>query len=188
MAAPKSQLAIQLADARGKTVGRMNPDALIREAINKWGEGDLFYRKDVRGLATQLNMGDPSLHLCVFWQPGTDHYFAFPENRSVLLNRLGIHGDDNGGYKAMIRATVMQALDEEGFEYLGNFAPTLERRSFGNVRVVTKSFTIDQTRLGKVLKVRNYIGFKMEDGRWCLVPQVNLVKEEVMFEGVIWNV
>lgn len=188
MAVQKSQLAVQLADVRGKRVGRLEPDALIKDAIIKWGEGDLFFRGEVRGLARMLNEGDPHLRICLFRQPGTDHIFAIPENRSVLLNRLGIHGEENGGYNAHIKATLIQALDEEGFEYLGSEAPELDRRNFGNVRVVTKSFTIDQQRLGKVLKVRNYIGFKTDKGLWCLVPQTNLVREEVMFEGVIWNV
>lgn len=185
---PQTTLAVQLADVRGKTVGRMLPDALIREAIVKWGQGDLFYRSEIAGMARKLNQEDADLHLCVFRQPNTDHFFAFPENRSVLLNRLGINGDDNGGYDSHIRAELIQALDEEGFEYFGTHKPQLKYSTFGHARVETKSFTIDQARLGKILKVRNYIGFKMASGHWCLVPQINFVREEVMFEGVIWNV
>lgn len=185
---PQSQLAVQLADVRGKRVGRLLPDELIRDAIVKWGQGDLFFRSEIRGLATKLNFEEKDVNLCVFRQPNTDHFFAFPENRSVLLNRLGISGDDNGGYDAHIRAELIQALDEEGFEYLGTHKPALDWRTLGNIRVTTKSFTIDQARLGKILKVRNYIGFKMASGHWCLVPQNNLVREEIMFEGVIWNV
>jgi hypothetical protein len=192
MAAPKSQLAVQLADARGKTVGRMNPDALIREAINKWGEGDLFYRGEVPGLAWKLNSESSDLNMCMFRQPGTDHYFALPENRSVLLNRLGINGDDNGGYTSHIKAVLIQALDEEGFEYLGSHKPQLKYASFGNVRVETKGFKIDRARLGKILKTDHYAGFKLDDARykgaWCLVPLTNIVREEVPFTGLYVNV
>ena len=188
MALPRTKLAVQLADARGKTVGRMNPDALIREAINKWGEGDLFYRDKVPGLARRLNAVDDDLIMCIFQQPGTDHYFALPENRSVLLNRLGITGNDNGGYTSHIKATLIQALDEEGFEYMGSHAPELSRLGGGAVGVTTKSFTINQARLGKILKTVNYIGFELSAGGWCLVPQTNIVHGEVDFKGVIANV
>ncbi|WP_159205235.1 hypothetical protein, partial [Klebsiella pneumoniae] len=86
-----------------------------------------FYRDKVPGLARRLANVDEDLIMCIFQQPGTDHCFALPENRSVLLNRLGITGNDNGGYTSHIKATLIQALDEEGFEYMGSHAPELCR-------------------------------------------------------------
>ncbi|MNY60510.1 hypothetical protein D3C86_1970740 [compost metagenome] len=108
-------------------------------------------------------------------------YFGYPESRSAIMNQMDLRN-----YSAEITAAVMIVLSRAGFEYLGVFqAQQVIDYRYGEKGDApqTKSFSVDKSLVGKVIRQPEHVGFAMNPESWgpemyLLVPRNNLIMPE----------
>lgn len=157
-----------------------DPDTFITRAIQEWVESDPYFRKPSPGLVSGLANSNAKTLLVVFRKPGLDCYFGYPECRTTVLSRLGIDGGDNSGYAVQINAAHMMFLAAGGFEFKGIFVAQdiLDYNKSINRAPETRTFAVDKSLLGPVVKTVEHIGFKVErvwggENKYLLVPKIH---------------
>lgn len=158
----------------------LSPQGFVDAAIERWAQGDLFFRGFDPTLLPSLTSGGKA-EFVVFKEEGADHYFAMPISATTLLERLGFYNSGVlASYAPVISAILMRKLDRLGFEFFGIIHAPIEYGNDGPVGI--KQFTIKDSRLGEVLKTSSYLGYKMTEkfqGAWLLIPKAILVPKEV---------
>lgn len=181
-----SQKVVELAQMHGdfrdyKGMEPFDPNQFINNVILDWAADDVFFRGYDRSFLYAMNDLNEDTQLAIFKKEGLNCYFGYPESRSPIMNQMDLRN-----YTAEITAAVMIVVSRAGFEYLGSFrAQDLIDYFHGDKQRVaeTKSFEVDRSLVGKVIKRVQHVGFAMKSESWgpdmyLLVPRDNLIMPE----------
>jgi hypothetical protein len=181
-----SQKVVELARLGGdhrdyKGMEPFDPNQFVNNVILDWAADDVFFRGFDRSFLQAMNMPGEVTNLTVFKKEGMNCYFGYPESRSAIMNQLDLRN-----YNAEITAAVMIVLSRAGFEYLGVFeAQQIVDYRYGEKgnSPQTKSFSVDKSMVGKIIRRQEHIGFAMNPESWghdmyLLVPRDNLIMLE----------